>query len=185
MDKRQTQVPFKQFDLDNIARAKVLAMAVHSNQMYGSMDYIKHCEAVVDVLRSTGFNTPEHIQVGWLHDCIEDSSNTEVTATYIQRFFSDTVYQAVLAITKLPDESYEDYILKVKGNRLALEVKMADNTVNLKNSMLEYIADRTEGNGCRVLKYGKIRTALERSFIGEDLDFSYDEDEDYYPQNGN
>lgn len=184
MDKRQKHLPFTDFNLDSITRAKVLAEIAHAKQNYGDRSYIKHCEDVVNLLKATGYDSPEHLQVGWLHDCIEDADDPVEVQNFIKKYFSEEVYEAVVAITRLPDESYEDYISRVLTNRLALEVKLADNTVNLKHSSNEYIKNRTLDNACRVLKYGKIRTALEREFYKPDsMDFSFEEGVDYYPPN--
>jgi (p)ppGpp synthase/HD superfamily hydrolase len=61
--------------------------------------------------------------VAMLHDVIEDS---HYTAEDLRKQFDDEIVDAVVAISKVKGESYEEYLHRVKANSLAREVKIAD-----------------------------------------------------------
>jgi len=76
-------------------------------------------EVQTDLLKATA----------WLHDVLED---TDVTAVdLLSQGIPEVVVIAVLAMTKLENENYLDYILRVKVNELAKLVKIVDITHNL------------------------------------------------------
>lgn len=84
--------------------------------------------------------------VALLHDVCEDSTITIEDLEQIG--FSKEVIDAVIAITKNQNEFYEDYIERVRKNKIALSVKLAD---------LEHNIDRTH----KYLKTIKRLKALE------------------------
>lgn len=70
--------------------------------------------------------------VAVLHDVVEDSGWKLEDLSYI---FPEPIIEALDALTHRDNESYEDYLLRVKANPLALRVKLADikdNTSRLK-----------------------------------------------------
>jgi len=101
-------------------RAAVLAAKYHAKQTdLDGRPYVNHLRRVS---RQTA--TAEESTVAWLHDIIED---TPVIATDLRDLgFSDRVVEAVLAITRLPDEPYETYTERVLANELAVTVKRYD-----------------------------------------------------------
>ena len=127
-------------------KAKEVAKKYHAGQVDKSgVDYFKHVETVAkslpgDVAKSVGF----------LHDIIED---TELTAKDLKRMgFTDEIVGAVVAMTKRRGESYEDYLHRVKKNRIARVVKLAD----LKHNMdMSRIKNPTEKDFKRLEKYKK------------------------------
>ena len=127
-------------------KAKEVAKKYHAGQVDKSgVDYFKHVETVAkslpgDVAKSVGF----------LHDIIED---TELTAKDLKRMgFTDEIVDAVVAMTKRRGESYEDYLHRVKKNRIARVVKLAD----LKHNMdMSRIKNPTEKDFKRLEKYKK------------------------------
>ena len=67
--------------------------------------------------------------VGLLHDVLED---TDLNADHlIASGVPSHVVEAVVALTKSPDEPYARYIERVSGNELARRVKLADLQDNL------------------------------------------------------
>lgn len=85
--------------------------------------YISHPAAVARALIKDGYGE-EYVATAWLHDVIED---TEVTAKdLLEKGIDHYIVDAVLTLTKRKGESYLDYILNVKGQPVAREVKMAD-----------------------------------------------------------
>ncbi len=61
--------------------------------------------------------------VGLLHDLIEDTKWTEED---LRKEFPDDVVDAVVALTKVDGENYEQYIQRVMANELAIRVKISD-----------------------------------------------------------
>jgi len=97
------------------------AESKHKGQKYGSRPYMFHVLGVAE-------GVPKEAKtVALLHDVLED------TPTTLDEFFFVTPEErlAILAITRLKDEDYFDYIKRVKANRLASIVKLADLRFNL------------------------------------------------------
>lgn len=85
-----------------------------------------------------------------MHDVLEDTSIT--IEDLANEGFSETIIQAIVAITKKKNESYEEYVQKIAENPLARKVKIAD----LKhNSDLTRLKKITEKDIARVEKYQK------------------------------
>ena len=103
-----------------LEQAIALAAQAHAGQVdKAGAPYILHCLRVMLAVEGRD----ERI-VAVLHDIIED---TAVTASYLRSMgFSETVIEAVVALTRLDGESYEAFIGRVHLNSLARTVKMAD-----------------------------------------------------------
>lgn len=121
-------------NLDNLIReAHVLIVAAHGEQVDKAGEpYLNHLYRVADLASDKRFEyrNPQFVStkrleylVGLLHDIVED---TDVQTSKIFAQFGPTVYNAVVAITHLPNEPYRDYLDRVKGNKLATAVKLAD-----------------------------------------------------------
>jgi (p)ppGpp synthase/HD superfamily hydrolase len=78
--------------------------------------------------------------VGLLHDVIEDAGSKEsqeAVIADIKSSFSSEIFQSIAAMTKKPDEDYfEEYLTRVKDNKIALRVKIADASHNLSKAHL-------------------------------------------------
>ena len=72
--------------------------------------------------------TDEEKAVAWLHDVLED---TNVSAESLARVFPAQIMEALNALTHGNNESYEEYIKRVRLNPLAAKVKLADLTHNM------------------------------------------------------
>lgn len=103
--------------------------------------YIEHCKIVMAnaarVAKELGLSDKEisvAARAGLLHDLIED---TDVTLADIIEWAGDDVALAVLAVTKEPDLSKEDYLHAIKMNKIALIVKIVDATHNSDYSRYE------------------------------------------------
>jgi guanosine-3',5'-bis(diphosphate) 3'-pyrophosphohydrolase len=93
--------------------------------------------------------------VAVLHDAIEDS---DLTITELsQQGFPELITEAIAAITKLDGELYDDYLLRVMANEIALKVKIADVTHNMDISR---IANPTVRDFQRLEKYQKVLKQL-------------------------
>jgi len=76
-------------------------------------------------------NTMVEKIVAILHDTVEDTDATldDIRALFTNnnnRTYADTIVNAVDAMTKRAGESYDDYLVRVKDNPIALSVKLAD-----------------------------------------------------------
>ncbi|BBC24997.1 HD domain-containing protein [Pseudanabaena sp. ABRG5-3] len=132
-----------------------LAIAIATKAHEGQFDkagkpYISHPLTVMAQM-----NTLESKIVAILHDAIEDSALT--ITDLVQQGFPDFIVKAIAAITKLKGEPYEDYILRVKSNAIARQVKIADLTHNMDISR---IPNPTEKDFQRLEKYQKVLRQL-------------------------
>ena len=103
-----------------IERALCIAVDAHKGQIreYSGEPYIVHPIAVFQ-----GVDGEDAKVVALLHDGIEDS-DIELESLY--QVFPKRIVDAVDGVTRRDDESYGDFILRVKENELARIVKIAD-----------------------------------------------------------
>jgi len=100
--------------------AEEIAREAHEGQKrWNGEPYITHSEAIANKFKSDLFKS-----VAWLHDVLEDT-NMQPEGLEFRGIPKEWV-QAVIDLTKLPEESYKDYILKVKGNQVSTKVKIED-----------------------------------------------------------
>lgn len=94
--------------------------------------------------------------VALLHDIVED---TDVTPEFLlQQGFPQEIVDAVVAISRKEDETYEDFIDRVAQNKLATEVKLSDLEDNMNIFRLQEI---TEEDRLRLNRYLKAHRKLE------------------------
>lgn len=107
-----------------------IAERFHAGQKYGDDPYTVHLQAVADSVSSQ----PDErlVAIAWLHDILEDTSCTK---ELLLQLFEDNIVKAVVALSKVMGESYEDYIARVKLNSLATTVKIHDTLCNLTESV--------------------------------------------------
>ena len=138
---------------NEIKKALDLAREKHSGQYDKSEDdYIFHPIMVALQCESTNAKV-----VGLLHDVIEDTDTT--AEELLQRGFSTTVVDALKLLTHDKSISYEDYVNRIKEsrNKIAIEVKLADLTMNM---------DVERMNGKKPPKYDLYKWAYE--FLTQD-----------------
>lgn len=73
--------------------------------------------------------------VALLHDVVED---TEVTIEQLSEEFPAEVVDAVALMTRDKNVPYEEYIRRIKGNALALTVKLQDIAHNMDETRIVY-----------------------------------------------
>ena len=137
---------------NEVIKAYSIAYEAHSGQVdKGGDPYIIHPLTVAAKMQ-----TEDEIIVAMLHDVIEDSN---VTIEYLENAgFSEEILEAIKAITRNPDEDYFDYIHRVKANKIARKVKLAD---LWHNSQLERLHRKlTAADLKRVRKYKKATEIL-------------------------
>lgn len=96
------------------------------------------------------FDTEAEMIVAVLHDVIEDS---DVTLEHLKESgYPSPVIAAIDCLTRRKDESYDDFIKRIKTNSLARKVKIADLMDNLDLTRLVVL---TEQDLLRINKYHK------------------------------
>jgi len=135
-----------------IRRAHELALKAHAEQTDKAGEpYFFHVLRVAIEARSHE-ETNQLVKaqlyvVGLLHDVVEDS---EITIRDLS-WFSSSIAEAVSAITHLPNEPYIDYLRRVKKNKLATAVKLADLHDNSDFNRFIKLADIDEKAFARVV----------------------------------
>jgi (p)ppGpp synthase/HD superfamily hydrolase len=121
------------YENEELNKAYEIASMAHKNQKdKGGTEYINHPVAVSAMVGSL-----EEKIVALLHDVVED---TRVTLEELKSFgFNDNVIAAIDAISKKDGESTDDYMNRVKNNKLACSVKKADLLHNMDMSRLKVV----------------------------------------------
>ena len=106
--------------MSTLERAIEIATEAHRGQFdKAGNNYIDHPLRVM----SAGKTLNEKI-VGVLHDVVED---TDWTFEDLKKEgFTDAMIEALRCLTKGENEPYDDYISRVKTNKLAIAVKLND-----------------------------------------------------------
>ena len=126
----------------NISKARKIAERVHNAQTdKKGYPYMAHINDVAKRVQSMG---DEYIIVALLHDAIEDAVDhddgekfQEEIINEISETFSHEIVDAINVITKSSaDDYFSDYLPRVKNNRIAKEVKIADSSHNLSKAHL-------------------------------------------------
>ena len=113
-------------DIKNSSRRIQLAMdicrAAHKGQFrkFSGEAYTEHPLRIADMVRTYG---EECIIVALLHDVVEDST---FKINDIKAGFSPEISKAVDLLTHKQEDTYDDYIAKIKPNSIARVVKIAD-----------------------------------------------------------
>jgi (p)ppGpp synthase/HD superfamily hydrolase len=113
-----------------LANAIELANQVHDGQVdLGGQPYILHPLRVMMALGPNADSIDRAVAI--LHDVLEDDT-TGVALLRLDQVFPREVREAVMALTKLPNEPYLlGYISRVAKNPIAKRVKLADLADNL------------------------------------------------------
>lgn len=129
-----------------LIKAFCVAYKAHKGQKdKGGKPYILHPLTVALHVKGR-----EEKTVALLHDVIED---TDITiSNLMEHGFSKNVVQAIVAITKINGETYEEYLSRVNQNKIAKKVKLADLRHNCDLTRLKEVTDRDIR---RVKKYNK------------------------------
>lgn len=102
-----------------LAEAIALAARLHAGTVdKAGAPYILHPLRVMQAVDSD-----EDRIAAVLHDCVEDCG---ISLHEINAMFGRAVSDAIDALTRREDESYEDFVLRCKANPIARRVKLAD-----------------------------------------------------------
>lgn len=135
-----------------IELALKIALEVHKGQVdKGGAPYILHPIRVM-----LQMETDAERVVALLHDSVEDSDWFDLAQ--VNELFGPDIAAAVEAITKRSGETYEGYLLRVKGNPIATKVKLADIRDNSDTGRLG--REVTIEDNSRLEKYARARAFL-------------------------
>lgn len=111
---------------EQLNRAIEIAISAHEGQLdtHNGRPYIEHPFRVM----SAGQTLQEKI-VGILHDVVEDSPWT--LDQLREEGFREEIIDAVDAMSRRDNESYDAYLLRVQVNAIATRVKLNDLTDNM------------------------------------------------------
>lgn len=124
-------------------KALNIAIIFHQGQFdLGNEPYIKHIVMVGEIVKKkvevTGLD--EALSVAYLHDILED---TDFKVQDLYKIFPDEIVRAVITITrKYGSETYQKYLERLKSNRLARMVKLADLEHNSDFSRIKKLDER-------------------------------------------
>ncbi|MDD4778738.1 MAG: phosphohydrolase [Fermentimonas sp.] len=109
-----------------LSKAIELAIEAHAGQLdtYNGRPYIEHPFRVM-----TAGSTLQEKITGILHDVIEDTDWTLEQLS--EEGFPDIIIDAVDAMSRRDNESYDEYLLRLKKNPIAVRVKINDLTDNM------------------------------------------------------
>lgn len=120
-----------------VLRARRVAITWHGNQKYNNQPYYYHLDQTANfariIYRPGNLSEVHYLQTAYLHDTIEDTGKSKED---LENFFGPLVAQAVMHLTHLKKDSYQDYILDIKANNESIRlIKIADSLSNLMNSI--------------------------------------------------
>jgi len=130
--------------LTDLELMRGLAAKFHAEQMYGPYPYTYHLDAVEKMVTEAYPNDDRLPIIAQGHDTLEDTKANQVL---LRSLFDGDIVDAIVAMTKHPDEDSMAYLNRVKKNSLAHKVKICDSFCNLRESVL-----RNEMR--RIKKYG-------------------------------
>ena len=121
--------------MTDIALAYEIAVRAHKGQVDGGGNaYIMHPMAVAEKVEGR----VEKI-VALLHDVPED---TAVDVESLRQLFGDEIADALDCLNHRKGEDYMDYIQRVKENKLAVKIKLADIEHNMDLSKLPEVDEK-------------------------------------------
>lgn len=110
---------------DLLDRAAMICVTSHAGQRdKAGQAYFQHPMRVAMRCR-----TAEERIVAMLHDVIEDCGVT--AGDLLREGFPQEIVDGVLSVTKMPGESYEDFVARAKCNPIGRMVKLRDLEDNL------------------------------------------------------
>ena len=122
--------------MSTLEQAIEIATEAHRGQRdKAGNDYIGHPLRVM-----AAGKTPEEKIVGVLHDVVEDSDWT--LEELVAEGFAPGIIEALRCLTHAEEEPYDRYIARIKGNPLAVAVKLNDLTDNMDIRRLPYLSDK-------------------------------------------
>jgi len=114
-----------------IKRAEQIAREAHKGQTrWDKTPYIKHPMRVAKSL-----NGDDCKVVAWLHDVLEDTPRT--AQDLVNKGVPVRLVNSVKNLTRVDEENYYDFIMRIGKDSLAARVKIADIEDNLNDNLKE------------------------------------------------
>ncbi len=107
--------------------------------------YIDHCRRVAETVEGL-----DEKVVAYLHDVLEKGEDW-TSEKLLGEGFSGFIIEAVLAMTKRPDEDDASFVRRAASNPLALPVKRADLQDNLRQTLQAGLPTEKYEKGLRIL----------------------------------
>jgi len=125
--------------LDIVKLAEKIAREAHKGQKrkFSGDPYIVHPQRVAKSL-----DTDVERAIGWTHDVEEDSDFSIIDL--LRRGLPQVVVGTVSILSRGVNADYADYILRIRGNKLATKVKIADLKDNLQDLKKGSLRDKYE-----------------------------------------
>jgi len=120
----------------------------------GGVPYVLHCLKVMHYLKS---DDEELCCIALAHDLIEDRGKYVTYAMLREMGFSERILAGIASVTKIPGESHDEYMAKIKANKDGIRVKLADLR---HNSDIRRLKGITEKDIKRIEKYHKMYLEL-------------------------
>ncbi len=139
------------------------ALALVAKHFRGMQDedgepYVMHCLRVLH-----GTSSPDAQLVGLMHDLVED---TAVTLDDLREIgFSPAVIEGIDLVTHRATDTYADYVIKLKSNKIARDAKMSDLRDNASMNRVLYRESSTASDSRRIQRY-----VLSYQFLDNRLD---------------
>jgi len=116
-------------------KAMQMAFNAHLGQVdKAGIPYIYHPIHLAEQME-----TEEECIVALLHDTVEDTS---ITFEQLEKEFSSNIIEALKLLTHEESTTYIDYVMKIKDNKIAKKVKLADLYHNSDKSRLNIITEK-------------------------------------------
>ncbi|MFD0587673.1 GTP pyrophosphokinase [Paenibacillus sp. GCM10027627] len=122
-----------------LKKAIHLATTMHDGQFdKGGQPYILHPLRLM-----LKCETDEERVVALLHDIVEDTEITLSELRYLSDYSAEIV-DAIDCLTRRESETYDDFIDRVKTNKLATKIKILDLDDNMDISRLNEVTDKDQ-----------------------------------------
>lgn len=138
-----------------LARAIMFAAIYHCDEDERGRPFILHA---IDVMNNLAIKNNEKLStIAVLHGILE---RTDITEERLRKEFPDDVVDAVVALTRKPNQSYFEYIEQVSKNPHAVVVKISD---------LDFSVDRSLAETKEIEQYTDARDTLLQKVLGGSL----------------
>jgi (p)ppGpp synthase/HD superfamily hydrolase len=127
------------------------ALALVISKFHGITDkagqpYVLHCLRVM-----LGVSGSIAQQVAVMHDLVED---TDVTFADLRKMkFADEVIEAIELVTHAESDTYADYVVRLKANKISRQVKIADLHDNFSLGRVAYRDQHNADDARRIQRY--------------------------------
>jgi hypothetical protein len=147
-----------ELDAQRIESALQLAIRFHRGQRdKAGQPYVTH---VLTLMLQA--SDPVVQQAALLHDLLEDTDATR--DTLVAAAIDPKAIEAIELLTHDPKDTYTEYVVRLKRNDVARQVKLLDLNDNYRLSRVAYRTDRLIEDGKRIQRY-----ILTKQFLSDEI----------------